>query len=80
MSCNPDGASDVEHEHEATYDALNRRVTTVEIDRTNGANTYTTTNGYDSRSNLVWQVNAEGNPTRWTYDGLSRMKVKDVAL
>ncbi|MFM8387120.1 MAG: RHS repeat-associated core domain-containing protein, partial [Planctomycetia bacterium] len=47
---------------------------------TNGANTYTTTNGYDSRSNLVWQVNAEGNPTRWTYDGLSRMKVKDVAL
>ncbi|MFM8279131.1 MAG: hypothetical protein ACKN9R_02110, partial [Candidatus Limnocylindrus sp.] len=75
-----DGASDVEHDYEATYDGLGRRVTTVEIDRTNGANTYTTTNGYDSRSNLVWQVNAEGNPTRWVYDGLSRLRDRDVAL
>ncbi|MFM8387602.1 MAG: RHS repeat-associated core domain-containing protein [Planctomycetia bacterium] len=75
-----DGASDIEHEYEATYDALNRRVTTVEIDRTNGSNTYTTTNYFDSRSNLVFQVNAEGNPTRWTYDGLGRMLTRDVAL
>jgi RHS repeat-associated protein len=73
-----DGSSDVEHDYEATYDALNRRLTTVEIDTTNSSNT--TTNGYDSRSNLVWQVNAEGNPTRWTYDGLSRMRDRDVAL
>ena len=75
-----DGSSDVEHAYEATYDALNRRLTTVEIDRTNSSNRLTTTNGYDSRGNLVWQVNAAGNPTRWTYDGLSRMRDRDVAL
>jgi RHS repeat-associated protein len=75
-----DGGSDVEHEYEATYDELSRRVTMVEIDRTNGSNTYITTNYFDSRSNLVFQVNAEGNPTRWTYDGLGRMLTKDVAL
>jgi RHS repeat-associated protein len=75
-----DGASDVTHDYQATYDALNRRLTTVEIDRTNSSNTYTTTNSYDSRGNLVFQVNAEGNPTRWTYDGLSRMRDRDVAL
>ena len=32
------------------------------------------------RSNLVWQVNAEGNPTRWTFDGLGRMTKREVAL
>ncbi len=75
-----DGGSDVEHDYEATYDSLNRRLTTVEIDNTNGSNTYTTTSGFDSRGNLVYQVNAEGNATRWTYDGLSRMRDRDVAL
>jgi len=75
-----DGASDVTHSYEATYDALNRRLTTVEIDRVTTSNTLTTTNGYDSRSNLVWQVNAEGNPTKWSFDGLSRMVTKKVAL
>ena len=52
----------------------------TETDRTNGANVYSTTFGYDSRGNLVWQVNAEGNPTRFTFDGLSRLTKKEVAL
>ena len=34
----------------------------------------------NSGGNLVWLVNAEGNPTRWTFDGLSRMIEKEVAL
>ncbi len=75
-----DGASTVTHNYEATYDALNRRLTTREIDRTNSSNVLTTTNAYDSRSNLVWQVNAAGNPTRWTFDGLNRMIKREVAI
>jgi len=75
-----DGASTVTHEYEATFDALNRRLTTVEIDRTDSENTYTTTAAYDSRSNRVWMVNAEGNPTRWTFDGLGRMVMRERAL
>ena len=75
-----DGASTVTHEYEATYDALNRRLTTVEIDRTDSNNELTITSGFDSRGNLVWQENAEGNPTRWTFDAAGRMTKKEVAL
>ena len=28
----------------------------------------------------MWLVNAEGNPTRWTFDGLSRMTKREVAM
>ena len=55
-------------------------VTRVEIDRTDSNNRLTTTFDHDSRSNLVWMVNAEGNPSRWTFDGLSRMTKREVAL
>lgn len=75
-----DGSSDVTHQYEATYDGLNRRITAVEVDRTNSSNRLTTTSGYDSRGNLVWRVDAAGNPTRWLYDGLSRMLQREVAL
>ena len=75
-----DGTTTVTHEYEATYDAMNRMLTSVEIDRTNGSNTLTTTYAYDSRSNRVWQVDAEGNPTRWTFDGVGRMIKRERAL
>ena len=75
-----DGLTTVTHSYEATYDALNRMVTRVEIDRTDANNRLTTTFDHDSRSNLVWMVNAEGNPSRWTFDGLSRMTKQEVAL
>ena len=70
----------VTHEYEATYDAMNRRTEYSEIDRTNGSNVLDTTYGYDSRSNMVWMVNAKGDPTRWTFDEAGRMVKKEVAL
>ena len=54
--------------------------TRTEIDRLDGEHELETTYGRDSRSNLVWMVNAEGNPTRFTFDGLGRMTKKEVAL
>ena len=75
-----DGASTVTHDYEATYDALNRRITTVEIDRLNSSNELTVETGYDSRSNVVWQVDRAGNPSRWTYDAANRMTKREVAL
>jgi RHS repeat-associated protein len=75
-----DGGGDVTHDYEATYDELNRRSTYVEIDRTDSNNRHTTQYFHDSRSNLVFQVNAEGNPVRWTFDGLSRMVRHERAL
>ena len=68
------------HAYAAGYDAANHMTSRTETDRTNGANVHSTTFGYDSRGNLVWQVNAEGNPTRFTFDGLSRLTKKEVAL
>jgi RHS repeat-associated protein len=75
-----DGAGNVIHDYEATYDELNRRKTYVEIDRTDSNNKYTTQYFYDSRSNHVFRINAEGNPVRWTFDGLSRMLKHERAL
>jgi RHS repeat-associated protein len=75
-----DGLTDVTHEHKAKYDAMNRRISYSEIDRTNGSNVLVTTYGYDSRGNLVWTENALGKPTRYTFDGVGRMTMKEVAL
>ena len=75
-----DGGSSITHSYEATYDDGGRMTQRREIDRTNGSNVYTTDYGYDSRGNLVWTVNAEGNPSRFTYDGVGRMTKKEVAL
>ena len=75
-----DGMTNISHSFEGTYDQLNRQLTTVEIDRNTSSNRLTTTNAYDSRSNLVFQVNAMGNPTRWTYDGADRMTKVERAL
>ena len=75
-----DGTTDVVQEFEATYDEANRRTSKAEIDQTNSSNRRTTTYGLDSRGCLVWMVNAEGNPTRWTFDGLSRMTKVERAL
>ena len=60
------------HEYESTYDALGRKTADKEIDRTNSSNVLTTTYHYDSRGNLTFVVNAEGNPTRTTFDALGR--------
>ncbi len=75
-----DGAANVFHDYEATYDELNRRKTYVEIDRNNSSNRPTTQYFHDSRSNLVFQINAMGSPTRWTFDGLDRMTKVERAL
>jgi YD repeat-containing protein len=75
-----DSSTPVVHEFEATYDELNRRATKTEIDRTNGSSTLVTQYFYDSRSNLAFLINAEGNPTRWTFDGRNRMIKKETAL
>ena len=48
------------HAYGAGYDDAGHMTSRTETDRTNGANVYSTTFGYDSRGNLVWQVNAEG--------------------
>jgi len=75
-----DGGSTVTHEYEATYDEMNRRETTEEIDRTNGSNVLVTQDFHDSRSNLVFRIDAKGNPTRWTMDGVGRMIKVERAL
>ncbi len=75
-----DGGSSVTHSYEASYDDDGRMTQRREVDRTNGSNVYTTDYLYDSRGNLLWTVNAEGNPTRFTYDGVGRMTKKEVAL
>ncbi len=75
-----DGGSSVTHAYEASYDDDGRMTQRREIDRTNGSNVYTTDYLYDSRGDLLWTVNAEGNPTRFTYDGVGRMTKKEVAL
>ena len=38
--------------------------------------TRVTSYGHDSRGNLVWSVNAKGDPTRYTFDGVGRMTKK----
>jgi len=75
-----DGVTTITHEFEAAYDVANRRTRYTEIDRLNGSNELDTLYGYDSRGNRVWMVNAEGNPTRWIFDGLSRMVKRERAL
>jgi len=75
-----DDTTTITHEFEAAYDVANRRTRYTEIDRLNGSNELDTTYGYDSRGNRVWMVNAEGDPTRWTFDGLSRMVKRERAL
>jgi len=75
-----DGTNTVTHDNEATFDVLDRKAISVVIDRLNSSNRYTTQNFFDSRSNLVFRINAEGNPTRWTFDGLSRMTQRERAL
>src|SRR5687767_9419511 len=74
------GTTNVTHNFEATYDARNRRTEKIEIDRVTTTNRWSTTYAYDSRGNLAFLVDAEGNPTRWTFDGLSRMTKREVAL
>ena len=51
------------HATRRRYDDGGRMTQRREIDRTNGSNVYTTDYAYDSRGNLLWTVNAEGNPT-----------------
>ena len=75
-----DGATPITHNYEATYDEINRRKTYIEIDRNNSSNRWTTQTFYDSRSNMVFHIDAEGNPTRLTFDGLNRMTKKETAL
>jgi RHS repeat-associated protein len=75
-----DGSTNITHEYGATYDDDGRPITKTETDRTNGSNVLTTAYDYDSRGNLVWVVNALGNPTRYTFDGVGRMTKKEVAL
>ncbi len=74
------GMTSVTHEYEAGYDELNRRTSYVEIDRNDSLNRLEVQYGYDSRGNLLWRVNAEGDPTRWTFDAAGRMTKKEVAL
>jgi len=72
--------SSVTHDYERSYDDINRLTQTVEIDRTHSSNRLTTKLSWDSRSNLVFKVNAENNPTRYTYDALDRMVKRERAL
>src|SRR5205085_11263024 len=75
-----DGLSNVTHQFEATFDVGNRITARREIDRTNSTHVLQTAYGWDSHSNLVWMVDALGNPTRFTYDGANRMTKKEVAI
>ena len=75
-----DGTTTVTHEYESTYDALGRKTADKEIDRTNSSNVLTTAYHYDSRGNLTFVVNAEGNPTRTTCDALGRRIKRERAL
>ncbi len=74
------GTTQVTHEYEASYDALNRRVAFKEKDRTNSANTLATTFAYDSLGNQVFVVDARGNPTRFSFDAARRMVKRERAL
>ena len=65
---------------EYDFDALNRAEERREIDRLNASNILTTTFEYDSRGNLTFRVDAEGNPVRWGYDLASRMTDYERAL
>ena len=67
-------------ETEFDYDVLNRLVERREIDRLNSQNVLTTQYAYDSRNNLVFRVDAEGAPARWTYDLASRLTKYERAL
>ena len=51
-----------------------------EVDRLNSANILTTSYSYDSRNNLRLLVDAEGHPTRFTYDLSSRLLTRERAL
>ena len=75
-----DGGSSVTHVYQADFDNMNRRIEYREIDRTSGVNVLTTTYAHDSRGNMTFVVNAAGNPTRYTFDDLSRMTKKEIAL
>ena len=75
-----DGASSVTHSFERSYDTINRVTEAVEIDRTDSNNRLVTKLSWDSRSNLVFRVNAENNPTRFTFDPLSRLIKRERAL
>jgi len=75
-----DGAATITHDYEGLYDVLNRPIKRTEADRTNSSNRLDTLKGYDSRCNLVWLVNAEGNPNRFTFDGLSQMIKRERAI
>ena len=76
----PAPSGSVSYEFEATFDVLDRRLTVVEIDRLDAARKLVTSLGYDSRSNQVWRVDPEGNPTRAVIDGLGRVVKREEAL
>ncbi len=67
-------------ETEFSYDVLNRKVERREIDRLNASNILTTSYEYNSRSDLTFRTDAEGNPVRWTYDLASRLTKYERAL
>lgn len=73
-------ASSVTHEFDRVYDDINRLTQAIEIDRTDSNNKLTTKNSWDSRSNLVFRINAENNSTRFTFDPLSRLIKRERAL
>ena len=75
----PSGPSET-YVTEFDFDVLNRMVEKREIDRLNNQNILTTTFAFDSRSDLVFRVDAEGNPVRWTYDLASRLVKYERAL
>ncbi|MCA9316687.1 MAG: hypothetical protein KDB73_14475 [Planctomycetes bacterium] len=62
------------------YDVLNRRSTMSEVDRLNGSNVLLTSFYHDSQGNLVFRVDAEGHPVRWTYDLAGRLTQYERAL
>ncbi len=62
------------------YDELNRLKTQKEVDRLNASNVLSTSFEYDSRNNLSFRTDAEGNPVRWTYDLASRLLKNERAL
>ncbi len=67
-------------ETEFVYDALGRLTSKREIDRLNASNILTTNFSYDSRENLTFRVDAEGNPVRWAYDLANRQTSYERAL
>ena len=63
-----------------SYDNLNRMTAKHEVDRLNSSNILLTAYHYDSRSNLTFLVDAEGHPTRFTYDLAGRLLKRERAL